>query len=349
VKKELSVADIAARLQGRVEGNPEAIITGLAGIREAGHGDLSFVANLRYLPAAAATKATALIVAEDWNRPCSAALIRVKNPDKAFAEAAQWFAPPPVIFQPGVHPTAVVAAGAKLGQDVFIGPHCVIEPDVVIGDHCMIYAGCYIGHGSLIGEGCRLYPQITIREYTRMGKRVIIHSGTVIGSDGFGYVQEGAVRKKIPQIGIVVIGDDVEIGANVTIDRARFGQTRIGNGVKIDNLVMLAHNVTIGDNSVIVAQVGISGSTSIGERTILAGQVGIVGHLAIGSDVIIGAQSGVSKDIPSGVFVTGSPAILHERFLKNHAHLMRMPELKEKITLMEERLAKLEQQLSNKA
>ena len=349
MKKELSVADIAARLQGRVEGNPEAIITGLAGIREAGHGDLSFVANLRYLPAAAATKATALIVAEDWNRPCSAALIRVKNPDKAFAEAAQWFAPPPVIFQPGVHPTAVVAAGAKLGQDVFIGPHCVIEPDVVIGDHCMIYAGCYIGHGSLIGEGCRLYPQITIREYTRMGKRVIIHSGTVIGSDGFGYVQEGAVRKKIPQIGIVVIGDDVEIGANVTIDRARFGQTRIGNGVKIDNLVMLAHNVTIGDNSVIVAQVGISGSTSIGERTILAGQVGIVGHLAIGSDVIIGAQSGVSKDIPSGVFVTGSPAILHERFLKNHAHLMRMPELKEKITLMEERLAKLEQQLSNKA
>ena len=349
MKVQLSVAEIAGRLQGRVEGNPEAIITGLAGIREAGQGDMSFIANSRYVAAAAVTKATAVIVAEDWSRPCSATLIRVKNPDKAFAETASWFAPPPVIFQPGIHPTAVVADGAKLGHGVYIGPYCVIEPDVVICDRCIIYAGCYIGHGSLIGEDCKFYPQVTIREYAQIGKRTIIHNGTVIGSDGFGYVQEGAVRKKIPQIGIVVIGDDVEIGASVTIDRARFGQTRIGNGVKMDNLVMIAHNVTIGDNCVIVAQVGISGSTSIGERTILAGQVGIVGHLEIGSDVIIGAQSGVSKDIPPGTFVTGSPAIMHEKYLKIHAHLMRLPELKEKITLMEERLAKLEQQLSKKA
>ena len=348
MKSRLSVAEIAGRLQGRVEGNPEAIITGLAGIREAGEGDLSFVANSRYMAFAATTKATAVIVAEDWGRPCSATLIRVKNPDKAFAETAAWFTPPAVVFKSGIHPAAIVADCAKIGHNVFIGPYCVIEPDVVIGDGCVIYAGCYIGHGSTIGEDCKFYPQITIREYARIGKRVIIHSGTVIGSDGFGYVQEGASRKKIPQIGIVVIGDDVEIGANVTIDRARFGQTRIGNGVKMDNLIQIAHNVTIGDNCVIIAQVGISGSTSIGARTILAGQVGVVGHLEIGSDVIIGAQSGVSKDIPSGVFVTGSPAIPHERFLKNHAHLMRMPDLKEKVTLMEERLAKLEQKLSGK-
>ncbi|MDO9540703.1 MAG: UDP-3-O-(3-hydroxymyristoyl)glucosamine N-acyltransferase, partial [Kiritimatiellia bacterium] len=321
----------------------------LAGIREADQGDLSFIANSRYVAAAAVTKATAVIVAEDWSRPCSAILIRVKNPDKAFAEAAQWFAPPPVIFPPGVHPTAIVAESAKLGKDVVIGPYCVIEPEVVIGDRCLVYAGCYIGHGSHIGEDCKFYPQVTIREYTRVGKRTIIHNGTVIGSDGFGYVQEGASRKKIKQIGIVVIGNDVEIGANVTIDRARFGQTRIGNGVKMDNLIQIAHNVTIGDNCVIIAQVGISGSTSIGERTILAGQVGIVGHLEIGSDVIIGAQSGVSKDIPPSTFVIGSPAIPHNKFSTTHAHLMRLPELKEKITLMEARLAKLEQQLSKKA
>lgn len=349
MKTQLSVAEIARRLGGRVEGNSDAVINNLAGIREAGHGDLSFIANSRYVAAAAITKATAVIVAEDWNRPCSAILIRVKNPDKAFAEAAQWFAPPPVIFKPGVHPTAIVAESAKLGQDVFIGPYCVIEPEVVIGDRCIVYAGCYIGHGSHIDEDCKFYPQVTIREYTRIGKRTIIHNGTVIGSDGFGYVQEGAIRKKIPQIGTVIIGNDVEIGANVTIDRARFGQTRIGNGVKMDNLIQVAHNVTIGDNCVIIAQVGISGSTSIGERTILAGQVGIVGHLVIGEDVIVGAQAGVSKDIPSSTFVLGSPAIPHNKFSATHAHLMRLPELKEKIVLMEDRLAKLEQKFSKKA
>lgn len=345
----MSVAEIASRLGGRVEGNSEAVIRGLAGIREAGAGDLAFIANSRYVAAAAATKATAVIVAEDWGRPCSATLIRVKSPDKAFAEAARWFAPPPVFFKPGVHPSAVVAETARLGRDVFVGPHCVIEPDVVIGDRCVVCAGCYIGHGSSIGGDCKFYPQVTIREYTRIGNRAIIHNGTVIGSDGFGYVQEGATRKKIPQIGIVVIGDDVEIGANVTIDRARFGQTRIGNGVKMDNLIQVAHNVTIGDNCVIVAQVGISGSSSIGARTILAGQVGVVGHLEIGSDVIVGAQAGVTKDVPPNTFVLGSPAIPHNRFSASHAHLMRLPELKEKIARMEERLARLEQQLSKKS
>jgi len=348
VKIQFTTSEIAEKLGGRVEGDAAAVITGLAGIRDAHKGDLTFVANSRYVTAAAATKATAVIVTEDWSRPCSATLIRVKNPDKAFAEAAVLFAPPPISFPAGVHPTAVIGRNVKLGKDVFVGPYCVIEPGVVIGDRCVIYAWCYIGHETTIGEDCKFYPQVTIRERAQIGKKVIIHNGTVIGSDGFGYIQEGTVRKKIPQVGIVAIGDDVEIGANVTIDRARFGKTSIGNGVKIDNLVQIAHNVVIGANSVIVAQAGIAGSTSIGERTILAAQSGVVGHLEIGSDVKVLAQSGVTKDLPSNAVVFGSPAMPHDKAATVRAHTMRLPELKSKIIMIEERLARLEQQLSKK-
>lgn len=344
----LNVAEIARRLGGRVEGNPEVEITGLAGIREARAGELSFVAASRYTAAAAATKAAAVIVGEDWNRPCSATLIRVKNPEQSFMEAAGWFAPPPVSIASGVHPSAIIAPDARLGAAVSIGAYCVIEPGVRIGDRCVIFPQCYVGHGTVIGDDCKLYPNVTIREYTQIGSRVIVHNGTVIGSDGFGYAREGAVSKKIPQVGIVVIGNDVEIGANVTIDRARFGQTRIGNGVKMDNLIQIAHNVIVGDNCMIVAQAGISGSTIIGDRTIIAGQAGIVGHLVIGADVIIGAQSGVTKDIPPKTFVSGGPAMPHEKNLKMHAHVMRLPELKEKVAALEERLVKLEQKLAPK-
>ncbi len=340
---KLTVAEIAQRINGSVEGNGETVITGLSGIREAQPGHLTFIANPRYAAAAASTKASAVIVSKDWNRPCSATLIRTTSPDKAFAEVAQWFTPPPIVFKPGIHPTAVIADKAQLGKDVFVGPYCVVEPDVKIGDRCVLVAACYIGHGTVIGDDCKFYPHVTLREYIRIGSRVIIHNGVVIGSDGFGYIQEGVIRKKIPQIGIVVIGHDVEIGANATIDRARFGQTRIGNGVKIDNLVQIAHNVIIGDNSVVIAQVGISGSTCIGERTILAGQVGITGHLMIGSDVIAGAQAGITKDIPNGTFVLGSPAYPYDKATKIFAHMARLPELKAKVAALEERLVKLEQ------
>lgn len=339
----LTVEKIAKHINGTVEGNGKIVITGLSGIREAQHGHLAFIANPRYTIAAASTKASAVIVSGDWNRPCSATLIRAKNPDKAFADIAQWFAPAAINFKPGIHPTAVIASDAELGKDVFIGPHCVIEPGVKIGNRCILVAACYIGHGSIIEDDCKFYPNVTFREHTQVGCRCIIHNGTVIGSDGFGYTQEGVIRKKIPQIGTVVIGHDVEIGANVAVDRARFGQTRIGNGVKIDNLVQIAHNVVIGNNCVVIAQVGISGSTAIGERTILAGQVGIAGHLVIGSDVIAGAQAGISKDIPNGTFVLGSPAHPYDKATKIFAHTARLPELKAKIATLEERLAKLEQ------
>ncbi len=338
----LTVTEIAERLGGLLEGDGHAVITGLAGIREAQAGQLSFVANPQYAAAAAATQASAVIVAADWSRPCSAALIRVNNPDKAFAAAAQWFAPPAPPPLTGVHPTAIVAPDVILGGGAALGPYCVVEAGARIGERAILHAGCYIGHGAAVGADCRLYPHVSIREYCRLGDRCILHNGVVIGSDGFGYVQEGAIRRKIPQIGIVVIGDDVEIGANTTVDRARFGQTRIGNGVKIDNLVQIAHNVIIGDNAVIVAQVGISGSSTIGARAILAGQVGIAGHLTIGEDVIIGAQSGVSKSIPAKSFVLGSPAQPYEKTVKIHAMTMRLPELKEKLAALEQRLAALE-------
>lgn len=338
----MTAGEIARRLKADIEGDGQVEIAGLAGIREARPDQLSFIADTRYAAAATATKAGAVIVARNWDRPCSATLIRIDKPDKAFAIVAQWFAPPPPPPLQGIHPSAVIAADAELGSDVAVGPFCVIESGAKIGDRSTICAGCYIGHGVSIGAESRLYPQVSIREYCRIGDRCIIHNGTVIGSDGFGYVQEGAIHRKIPQIGIVVIGDDVEIGANVTIDRARFGQTRIGNGVKIDNLVQIAHNVIIGDNAVIIAQVGISGSSSIGDRTILAGQVGIAGHLTIGSDVMIGAQSGVNKSIPSKSFMFGSPALPYKKTVKIHAMTMRLPDMKEKITSLEHRLDQIE-------
>ncbi|MGI6087000.1 MAG: UDP-3-O-(3-hydroxymyristoyl)glucosamine N-acyltransferase [Kiritimatiellia bacterium] len=342
----MTVAEIAQRLGGLLEGDGHAVITGLAGIREAQSDQLSFVANPQYAVAAAATQAGAVIVAKDWSRPCSAALIRVENPDKAFATAAQWFAPPVPPPLDGVHSTAIVAPDAVLGADVALGPYCVVEAGARIGARTVLHAGCYVGHGVIIGADCKLYPHVSIREYCRLGERCILHNGVVIGSDGFGYVQEDAVRRKIPQIGIAVIGDDVEIGANTTVDRARFGQTRIGNGVKIDNLVQIAHNVIIGDNAVIVAQVGISGSSIIGARAILAGQVGVAGHLTIGEDVIVGAQSGVNKSIQPKSFVFGSPAQPYDKAFKVHAMTMRLPELKGKLAALEQRLAALEKTLA---
>jgi len=338
----LTLEEIARRLKGRIEGDAQAAVSRLSGIREAEPGDLTFVASPKYASDAANTRATAVIVSEDWTRPCAAALVRVANPEKAFDEVSRWFAPPPITYAPGVHPLAVIAPSAVLGKDVHIGPFCVVEPGARIGDRTVLVASNYVGAQVKLGADCLLYPQVTLREYCVLGDRVILHNGTVIGSDGFGYVQEGAARIKVPQTGIVEIGNDVELGANVTVDRARFGRTRIGCGVKVDNLVQIAHNVTIGDHSVIVSQVGISGSASIGQRTILAGQVGVAGHVTIGDDVVVGAQSGVPKDIPSKSFVLGSPAIPHDRFAKNHAMIMRMPLWREKVSALEARLAKLE-------
>lgn len=343
----LTVAELAEKLGLAFEGDGSCQIKGIAGIREAVPGDIAFVANSRYASDAAQTKASAVIVARNWTRPCPApALIRADDPDKAFAQVAVLFAPPSVIPAPGIHPTAVIAKDVKLGADISVGPYCVLESGVKVGDRTILYAGCYLGHGVTVGADTKLYPHVTVREYCRIGSRNIIHNGTVIGSDGFGYnVDKQGIRTKIPQLGIVIIGDDVEIGANTTVDRARFGKTRIGNGVKIDNLVQIAHNVTIGDHSVIVAQVGIAGSSEIGAHAVLAGQAGVSGHVVVGEWCVVGGQAGVTKDIPPKSFVSGYPAMSHEKATRIHAHLMRLPDLKARVGELEKRLLDLEQKL----
>jgi len=346
----LTVADLAARLGGVCEGDATPIIRGVAGIRDAQPGEVAFVANLRYAADVATTRASAVIVATAWDRPSQAALIRVENPDAAFAQAALMFAPPPVERIPGVHPTAVVAPDAVLGADVTIGPQVVVEPGARIGDRSVLTAQVYVGHDVSIGADCLLYPHVSIRERCRVGDRVILHNGTVIGSDGFGYtVDDKGVRTKIPQIGIVVIGDDAELGANVTVDRARFGKTVIGNGVKVDNLVQIAHNVVIGDHAVLVAQVGVAGSSTIGPHVVLAGQVGVSGHLEIGAGAIVGAQSGISKSVAPGAMMFGTPAIPMDRAKRIHAYMMRLPDMKDQLADLLRRVAEIETRMPPKA
>lgn len=340
---QCTVAEVARQVGGRVDGDETRLLTGMAGLRDAGEGDLSFFSNRRYLEAAEHTHATAVLVPEDWEHHCPAVLIKVPNPDAAFACLAPLFARVSPAYVPGVHPSAVIGEDCMLGEGVTIGPGCVLEPGAVIGDRTVLVAQVFVGRESRIGCDGLLYPQVSLREYVQLGDRIIVHNGTVIGSDGFGYtVGEDGARTKIPQLGTVIIGDDVEIGANVMVDRARFGQTRIGNGVKIDNLVQIAHNVVIGDHALIIAQVGISGSTSVGSRAILAGQSGIAGHLRIGEGAIVGAQAGVTKSVEPKSYVSGYPAMPHEKASRIHAHLMRLPTLKEAVKELEDRLERLE-------
>ena len=259
------------------------------------------------------------------------------NPAKAFEQVVVRFAPNPITFAPGVHPSAVVDPTAKLGARVSIQPYAVIEAGVSIGDGTIIGAGTYIGHETSIGVSCRIYPHATIRERSRIGSRVIIHGGVVIGADGFGFEFVGNRHKKIPQLGIVQIDDDVEIGANTTIDRARFGRTWIQDGVKIDNLVQVAHNVVIGKHSIVAAQTGISGSTRVGEHVQMGGQVGIVGHVTIADRTLIGAQSGVSKDIGGGVWF-GYPAMPMPEAKRQIAWVRRLGKLFARVKEIEKKL-----------
>lgn len=338
----MKLSEIADRLGGALEGDGSIEITAVAGLKEAARGDLSFLANPKYAAQVATTDASAVIVPSDWDRSTKCALIRVENSDQSFALAAEWFYEPVPPAKPGIHPTACVADSARVGEGVSIGAHCTIEEGVVIGDNTEIQANCVVGYKTVIGEDCLLYPLVSIREFTEIGNRVIIHNGAVVGSDGFGYaVQKDGSRTKIPQIGKVVIEDDVEIGANVAIDRARFGKTKIGKGTKIDNLVQIAHNVVIGEHSVMCGQAGISGSTIIGSRVILAGQAGLAGHLEVGDGAIVGAQAGVMRDVDPKDFVMGSPALPHLQFKKMYANTMLLPKLKDKIKQLEERVDQL--------
>jgi UDP-3-O-[3-hydroxymyristoyl] glucosamine N-acyltransferase len=318
-------------------GNADLKIVGAASLLEAGPGEVTFYGDPRYLARLRKSRASAIFVPLGFSEETAAAQIRVANPSKAFEQVVVKLAPKAVQFAPGIHPASVVDPSARLGRNVSIQPHAVIEASVWIGDNAVVGAGSYIGHETAIGPSCLIYPNVTIRERTRIGARVIIHSGAVIGADGFGFELVEGRHKKIAQIGFVQIDDDVEIGANTTIDRARFGRTWIQEGVKIDNLVQIAHNVIVGKNSIIAAQTGISGSTRIGENVMMAGQVGVIGHLTIEDNTVIAAQSGISKDLPGGAWF-GSPAVPLPEAKRQIAWIHRLGKLFDRIKAIEKKL-----------
>jgi UDP-3-O-[3-hydroxymyristoyl] glucosamine N-acyltransferase len=329
--------DIATNSGGELVGDPALQITGAASLSEATPGEISFFADRKYIGLLRKTRASAIFVPPDFAEPINAAQVRVSNPTKAFEQVVLKFAPEPVTFAPGIHSSAVVDPSARLGKRVSIQPLAIIEAGVKIDDDTIIGAGSYVGHETVIGSACLIYPRVTIRERSRIGSRVIIHSGAVIGADGFGFEMVDGRHEKIQQLGIVQIDDDVEIGANTTVDRARFGRTWIQQGVKIDNLVQIAHNVVIGKNSVIVAQAGISGSTRVGERVMMAGQVGIIGHLEIADGTLIAAQSGIAKNLPGGVWF-GSPAVPMAQAKQQIAWIHRLGKLFARVKAIEKKL-----------
>ncbi|CAN5643546.1 UDP-3-O-(3-hydroxymyristoyl)glucosamine N-acyltransferase [soil metagenome] len=293
-----TLQELAAISGGELIGDPQLVVSGAASLPEATPGEISFFNNPKYAPLLRATKASAVFVPADFREQIEPAQIQVSDPGKAFQQVVLKLAPPPITFPPGVHPTAVIAPQVQLGARVSIQPYAVIESGCTIGDDTVIGANSYIGHETTIGPGSLIYPQVAIRERTRIGARVIIHSGAVIGADGFGFTIVEGRHQKVEQIGIVQIDDDVEIGANTTIDRARFGRTWIKEGAKIDNLVQIGHNVVVGRHSAIAAQTGIAGSSRVGDYVMMGGKVGVTSHVVIGDRNVIGASTGVSKDLP---------------------------------------------------
>lgn len=341
-----TVEELAQLVGGRVIGDEGLVITGVSGIKEAGAGEITFVANRKYYCLMDKTQASAILVPPEI-KSGKRTLIQVDNPSLAFARIVSLFGPETITLSAGIHPTAIIGEGVVLGKDVSIQPYVVIEDHSRIGDRAVLCAGVYVGHYTIIGDDCLIYPHVSIRERVEIGNRVIIHGGTVIGGDGFGFATVSGIHHKIPQIGIVRIEDDVEIGSCVTIDRARFDTTLIKRGVKIDNLVQIAHNVTIGENTIVVAQVGISGTTTIGKNVIIAGQAGIIGHIAVGDNVLISGKAGVTKDVPSGTHVSGFPARERNKDMKLQAYLHKQPKLWEKVLELEARMAKLEEKRNN--
>lgn len=332
----LTVAELAKQLGADVAGDAATPLTGFALANHAGPGDLTFAENAEYFAAAEASAATA-IICDLKSVSDKKILLRVAHPRVAFAKALAIFFPEPK-FAPHVHPSAAVAASAQIDPTAHIGPHCTIGERVKIGANCVLQAGCFIGDDSTLGDETNLFPNVTVYFRSQIGRRVRIHSGTVIGADGFGYVFDTSFHRKVPQIGNVIIGDDVEIGSNVSIDRAALGSTIIGKGTKIDNLVQIAHNVEIGEHCIVCAQVGIAGSAKLGSYCVLAGQVGIAGHLKIGNRVTIGSKSGVMHNIADGEQWLGIPAQPDKQAKRVMIALQRLPDLLKKVAAWEKKL-----------
>ncbi len=337
------LVELAERIQGVVKGNPELSISQVGGVDDVPPGGLTFAEDERHLRKALQSPASAILTRPQLPLPADTekSFLLHPHPRLAMTQILALYNPlqhPEV----GVHPTAIVGVDCELGDEVAIAPYVVIGNRVRIGNRVKLYPFCYIGDEVQIGDDCILYPHVTVMARVVIGNRVILHPGVVIGGDGYGYVQHEGVHHKIPQIGRVVIEDDVEIGCSTTIDRATTGETRIGRGTKIDNLVQIAHNVRVGEHCLLVSQVGVAGSTTLGNYVVLAGQVGVKDHVEIGDKVVVGAQGGVSKSLPAGGVYWGTPAIPHREMLEVLAHLYRLPELAKRVSALEQMLKKQE-------
>jgi UDP-3-O-[3-hydroxymyristoyl] glucosamine N-acyltransferase len=339
----LKLQDIAARLGCRLEGDGQLEVGRITTLKDAGPGDLAFFTNPKYARDLRTTRAGAVILSEQADAaPC--AMLRAPDPYLAFAKAVALFAEDwrPA---PGVHPRAHVEEGAAIAPDASVGPYAVVAEGARIGARTVVHSHATIGRRAEIGEDCTVHARVSIRERVRIGSRVVIQDGAVIGSDGFGFATSQGAHHKIPQVGDVVVEDDVEIGANTTIDRPAVGETRIGAGTKIDNLVQVAHGVAIGRNVLLAAQVGIAGSTTLEDNVTLAGQVGVAGHLTLGAGVIATAQTGIPNSVEAGRFISGYPAIDNRDWLKSSAVFRQLPELKKTVAELQRTIAELEARL----
>ena len=335
-----TLGKLAEVLGATLDGDSSRVVTGIAPLESAGPAEISFLTDLRYRDAARASRAGAFLVPPDVV-DLPAPMLRCHAPQQAVIDLLLMFHPPAAV-SPGIHPTAVVAPDARVHPEAGVGPLAVVGNQAVVGARVRIHALAYVGPRVEIGEGSVIHPHVVLCEGVTLGRRVVVHPGAVIGADGFGYASDGQGHRKIPQVGTVRIEDDVEIGANTTIDRATLGATVIRHGTKIDNLVQVGHNVEVGEHSILVAQVGISGSSRLGRGVVLAGQVGVADHVTVGDGVVVGAQSGIPADVPAGEKVLGTPArpiTQAKRILLTEG---RLPELARKVRELERRLQRLE-------
>ncbi|MFQ6047914.1 MAG: UDP-3-O-(3-hydroxymyristoyl)glucosamine N-acyltransferase [Phycisphaerae bacterium] len=342
MEQSLTLQQIAELVGGRLEGDPAKRICGVAGLEEAGPAQITWIVDQRYLPQLAASRAGAVIAPEHLAPPGMPAVL-VAQPSLALLKLLERFAPPTPRPPAGLDPTARVHPSSRLGQDVAVGANVVLGPDSAIGDRTVLHPNVVIGAGAQIGADCVLWPNVVVREGCQIGDRVILHCNVVIGSDGYGYELIDGRHCKIPQIGTVRIEDDVEIGAASCVDRGRIGQTVIGAGTKIDNLVQVAHNVHIGRHCIIVAQAGIAGSTRLGDYVMLGGKVGVRDHVQLGDGVRAAACCCISKDVPAGTAVNGIPAVENRQYLREQALVRRLPAIAEQLKDIARRVAKLEQ------
>ncbi|MDO9111297.1 MAG: UDP-3-O-(3-hydroxymyristoyl)glucosamine N-acyltransferase [Desulfatirhabdiaceae bacterium] len=342
---EMTIDQIAFQVQGRIQGDGQKCITGVAPFETAAGCEITYAGSPKFLKRLHDTQAGAILVPFGYEGE-DVRVIRVKNPQSAFSQVVRIFYPPSPAWT-GISMVAHMGQNVQMGTDIAIGPFVVVQDHVTLGDRVTLHPHVVLGEHVVIGSDVEIFPNVTILNGTRIGNRVTIHAGTVIGGDGFGYTPDEGIYHKIPHLGIVQIDDDVEIGAGNTIDRATYGKTWIQKGVKTDNIVHIAHNVTVGENTLLVAQVGISGSTTIGRQCILAGQAGVSGHITIGDRVTIGPQSGIAGSVPDGVTVSGSPEMPHKLWLRVQRIIPRLPEIKKKIGEMEKRLNEIETTLNN--